>query len=222
ATSSLDGTNTGLFAGTNGGGVFVSTNDGASWSAVNNGLTHQDVRSFIYRPAEGRLPMRLFAGTSDGGVFLSTDKGANWAGINTGLANNNVNALAIVGADLFAGTDGGVWKRSIDEILSSVEEPVSNSATPAAFSVSQNFPNPFNAETVIRYGIPAPDRVTVEVCDIHGNRIAVLEDAFKNAGNHAVIWEGKDCRGQAAASGIVLCRIRAGEYQKTIRMLLLK
>jgi ligand-binding sensor domain-containing protein len=81
-----------------GGGVFLSTNNGTSWSRMST-------------PFGGFSQMleigtNLFAGTWDG-VFLSTDKGISWTAVNDGLPNTDVNALAISGMNLFAGTGGG-------------------------------------------------------------------------------------------------------------------
>ena len=51
----------------------------------------------------------LFAGDYQDGVFLSTDNGRNWTGMDSGLTNRNVNSLVVMGANLFAGTGGGVF-----------------------------------------------------------------------------------------------------------------
>jgi hypothetical protein len=169
----------------------------------------------------GRGRPNLFASTT-GGVFLSTNNGESWKAVNTGLTDTDVRALALAGTNLFAGTWGGVWKRSIAEMLTSVEEPVSNHAMPSIFSVSQNYPNPFNPETVIRYSIPLRDRVTVDVYNIHGNRITALKDVVEDQGCHSVVWNGKNSINQAVSSGMYLCRIQAGKYRRTIRMLFLK
>jgi hypothetical protein len=101
----VSGTN--LFAGTGDDGVFLSTDNGASWTAT--GLTNTGVAALVFSGTS------LFAGTSGGGVLLSTDNGTNWTAVDNGLTKNSfdgliyVNALAISGTNLFAGTLGGVF-----------------------------------------------------------------------------------------------------------------
>ncbi len=107
-------------------------------------------------------------------------------------------------------------------MVTAIEEPILDRVLPAAFSLSQNYPNPFNPETVIRYSLHSKSDVLIEVYSTTGNRITVLRDDLENEGDHTVKWNGKNSMNQAVSSGIYLCRIQAGKYQKTIRMLLLK
>jgi ligand-binding sensor domain-containing protein len=118
STLLINGSN--LFAGTRGGGVFLSINDGASWTPVNTGLVGLGLDILTLIPSGSNL----FAGTWRGGVFLSTNSGANWTAVNTGLTVSNiqpssvVHSLAIIGANLYAGTRGaGVWRRPLSEFL---------------------------------------------------------------------------------------------------------
>ncbi len=67
----------------------------------------------------------LFAGSYYGGVFLSTNNGANWTPVNTGLTNTRVFSLAVSHLSLFAGTDGGVWRRPLSEIITAVKDDFS-------------------------------------------------------------------------------------------------
>jgi len=90
------------------------------------------------------------------------------------------------------------------------------------YVIMQNYPNPFNSETVIQYSIPEASHVMVEIYNVHGNQIAIIKDAVENAGNYSVKWNGKNSMNQEVSGGIYLCKIQAGKYQKTIRMVLLK
>jgi hypothetical protein len=92
-----------LFAGTEA-GMYVSTNQGSTWSAHNSGLSSSTiVRSILVNGGN------IFAGT-DSGVFLSTDNGTTWVAVNSGLTIAPVYALAVCGANVYAGTSGnGVY-----------------------------------------------------------------------------------------------------------------
>ncbi|MFH1680423.1 MAG: C10 family peptidase [Candidatus Eisenbacteria bacterium] len=87
--------------------------------------------------------------------------------------------------------------------------------------LAQNVPNPFNATTVIRFGIPAPGEVRVAVYDVSGRRVAVLVDGHREAGEHVVPWHGRNDRGKVVASGIYFTRLRTGEFATTRKMVLL-
>ncbi len=90
------------------GGIYLSTDNGNNWTSVNNGLTPNAI---AYSLAIN--DSNIFAGV-DGGIYLSSNYGSNWTPINNGLPNGlpnlSVNALAINGSDIFAGsTIGGVF-----------------------------------------------------------------------------------------------------------------
>ena len=98
---------------------------------------------------------------------------------------------------------------------------------PAAFELAQNHPNPFNAETLISYAVPHASRVLVDVFNLNGQRVAVLDQGVQAAGVHAVRWAGVDALGRPLASGIYLYRLRLpgeapGVERETRKMLLLR
>lgn len=81
----------------------------------------------------------------------------------------------------------------------------------------QNYPNPFNPETTIRFALTEGGHTSVIVYDLSGREITRLVDGFMSGGDHKVTWNAID-----ASSGIYLYRIRSGEFDKTIKMLLIK
>jgi hypothetical protein len=93
---------------------------------------------------------------------------------------------------------------------------------PTEFLLCQNYPNPFNPETTIAYHVPAASKVEMKVYNILFEEVTTLVDGMKEAGKYVVRWDGLDRHGRQSACGLYLCRIEAGSYAKTIRMLLLK
>ena len=91
-----------------------------------------------------------------------------------------------------------------------------------SFALFHNYPNPFNPETKISYVIPEQSHVILEIYNIAGEKVKTLFSGQKNAGYHSVNWDGRDNLGRLVSGGIYLCRIKAGSYQQTIRMLLMK
>jgi len=97
---------TNLFAGTYGDGVYRSTNSGSSWTPVDSGLTDLFMTTLVVSPEEAG-GTNLLAGTYYGGVFRSTDNGTSWTRL--GGQFGCVSALAVSGANIFAGTYDFLW-----------------------------------------------------------------------------------------------------------------
>ncbi|MDZ7360450.1 MAG: S8 family serine peptidase [candidate division KSB1 bacterium] len=81
---------------------------------------------------------------------------------------------------------------------------VEENVIPVDFALSQNFPNPFNPETAIRFGLPQDEHVQLVVIDLLGREVRKLVDNDFSAGYHSVVWDGKDNAGSAVASGVYI------------------
>jgi len=88
---------------------------------------------------------------------------------------------------------------------------------PAATSLDQNIPNPFNPRTAIRFSLHEPARVTLTVYDVGGRLIKVIADRPFATGVHTV-----DFAAEGLASGVYFYRLRAGAHAFTKKMVLLK
>ena len=84
------------------------------------------------------------------------------------------------------------------------------------------FPNPFNAQTVIRFDLAAPQAVTLEVFDILGKRVRTLAVGNLGAGVHQEVWDGKDQRGRTLGSGVYLMRLTVSGIPVTRRSVLIR
>ncbi len=85
------------------------------------------------------------------------------------------------------------------------------------FYLAQNYPNPFNPTTTISFSLPKSTFVTVKVYDILGREVATLAAGELGAGIHALIWNA-----DRFASGVYFCRIEAGQYHVSKKMILMK
>jgi photosystem II stability/assembly factor-like uncharacterized protein len=88
---------------------------------------------------------------------------------------------------------------------------------PTTFSLSQNYPNPFNPSTTIKYGLPKDVKVTLEVYNILGQRVAVLADEAQEAGYHEVVFQNANL-----ASGVYFYRLRAEDFVETKKLIFLR
>jgi len=109
--------------------------------------------------------------------------------------------------------------QTVDE---QVNEKLAKASTlPTEYELLQNYPNPFNPETTIRFTLPEAAQVRIEVMNVLGQRIAVLSDGSMAAGYHAVRWDGRIASGERVGSGMYFCRMRAGNFIRAIKMMLL-
>jgi subtilase family serine protease len=94
-------------------------------------------------------------------------------------------------------------------------------AVPSSVILEQNFPNPFNPITTIRYGLPKDGQARLTLYDVSGRSIIVLVDGRESAGYHTVVWRGEDAGGRPVASGVYFYRLEAGDFVATRKMVLL-
>ncbi len=85
------------------------------------------------------------------------------------------------------------------------------------YILKQNFPNPFNPETKIFYGLSRDGMVSIRVCDVTGKEIRTLVNEYKSGGYYEVIFDGKDL-----PSGIYIYRMETGNAVLVRKMILLK
>lgn len=88
------------------------------------------------------------------------------------------------------------------------------------FIVSQNFPNPFNSLTIIKYILPQFGKVSINIIDIIGRKVKTLIDKEQSSGEHSTFWNGKDNFGNNVASGIYFYNMKFNGYSATLKMIL--
>ncbi len=105
------------------------------------------------------------------------------------------------------------------------------SERPREYALHQNYPNPFsplergafgNSETEIRFALPQAGHVVLKIFNIFGEEIRTLANEQREAGSHAVRWDGSDERGNPVASGMYLYQLRADNFARVRKMNLLR
>ncbi len=99
----------------------------------------------------------------------------------------------------------------------SVVEMRSVAEPPQHYYIAGSNPNPFNSTTRISYGLPEASDVKLRIYDGNGKLIETVLDAHKNAGVHSIAWNAK-----SRPSGIYYARISTGEFQQSVKMLMVK
>jgi hypothetical protein len=104
---------------------------------------------------------------------------------------------------------------TLTEWVTSVEQP--ENKMPTSFFLSQNFPNPFNPVTKIKYSVPYSTFVSMKVFNLLGQEVTTLFEGEKQVGTYTAFFDGS-----GLSSGVYYYRLEAKEFIKTKKLLLLK
>jgi hypothetical protein len=99
---------------------------------------------------------------------------------------------------------------------------VEGSRTPMASYLSQNHPNPFNPVTEIDFGLRETALASLRIYDVTGRLLRVVAEGRLPAGRYSKIWDSRDGSGRPVASGVYFCRLDAGSFTRTKKMVLLR
>ena len=91
---------------------------------------------------------------------------------------------------------------------------------PRKIVLMPNYPNPFNPETTIQFGLPEDCEVELFVSDMLGRYICKLESMRYRAGWHYIVWDGRDESGTPVSSGLYFIQFKAGNFQSIHKMTL--
>lgn len=130
------------------------------------------------------------------------------------------------GAGQIISVSGDFW---VDEIVFTLNEgsgvsDVDGKATtmPLTYSLSDNYPNPFNPSTEIEYALPVSNQVKIEIFNTLGQKVRTLVDRFVNAGTYQVTWNGADDQNNILPSGVYFYKMQASHFTSVKKMILTK
>jgi len=206
-----------------------STDAGASWG-TDTRLTNNTSPS--WNPSvsvSGSVVHVVWYDERDGNNEIyykrSTDGGSNWSA-DTRLTNNtspswnpsvavSVSAVHVVWMDARNGNWEIYCKR--DPAGNPTGVDITNVETPVEFKLHQNFPNPFNPTTTIRYGLPASSHVVIKLYSVIGEEVATLVNETQEAGFKSVVVDANKL-----ASGVYFYTLVTNNFVQTKRLMLLK
>ena len=150
-----------------------------------------------------------------GKILFGRDQGENWS--TQGEFSNTIYDICFINSSTgWAVGDNGTILHTTNGGVSFVEEEQINEI-PSGFLLSQNFPNPFNPSTKIKYSVPQTSNVVVKVFDILGNEIETLVNEEKSAGTYELMWNAANL-----PSGVYFYQLKAGDFVQTKKMILIK
>jgi len=193
-----------------GASILRTNNAGDDWMYEELGILGVATSLAFRTESEGWAPLS-FAQT----MMYTLDTGYTWTEIPT---LNNLSIYELVFTDTLTGyavgSQGAIIKYKYPIATPHIEQIKSS---PFEFKLFQNYPNPFNPVTTIDYTIPFGSEVQLTVYDPLGNKVALLEDTYKQRGSHETIWNAGDF-----PSGIYYYQLKVGSYTDAKKMILLK
>jgi len=93
---------------------------------------------------------------------------------------------------------------------------------PEVFALHNNYPNPFNPITNIRYDIPEISDVRIDIYNINGQRVRTLVSREHQPGRYKIQWNAANDSGSPVASGMYIYKIHAKEFVSVKKLLLMK
>ena len=172
---------------------------------------------------------------------LSVAGGSFWSGAvyfpkNTIPVGTEIKYKFFIANSSFGGWESGINERTVlfpasDTTLMwkffNERNPITAVVTrseqaPKQFHLFQNFPNPFNPSTLIRYTIGNSVDVQIDIVNLLGQPIRNLVHRLHTAGEYSVAWNGTDNIGRRVNSGIYFVKLTAGDFQQIRKMIMLK
>ncbi|HHJ53332.1 MAG TPA: T9SS type A sorting domain-containing protein [Caldithrix abyssi] len=195
--------------------VYRSADGGSNWENISGSLPNLPVNCIAVEPMNANHP--LYVGT-DAGVYYRDDATGDWEAYNTNLPNVIVNELEIHSGSktIKAASYGrGMWESPLQSTVSGLAR--GNNGPPAKFVLYPNSPNPFNPSTVIRYRIESAGRVQLDVFNTLGERVRVLANGVRQAGDYRVNFEA-----DGLPSGVYYYRLTVNGASRVQKMILLR
>ena len=128
------------------------------------------------------------------------------------FGTDQFNELYLVGY-----STGKIYRFNMSSRTVGINNNTSN--IPDKYLLNQNFPNPCNPSTVIKYSLPENNFVTLKIYDIRGREIAAIVNTFQTAGNYAIHFSADEFR---LSSGIYFYSLRTSNFEQSKKMIILK
>jgi hypothetical protein len=93
---------------------------------------------------------------------------------------------------------------------------------PLTTRLHDNYPNPFNPTTTIRFDLAKAGPVSIIIYNSIGQKVRTLLDAAKQAGKYDFVWDGRNDHGNRVGTGVYFFRMKADDYQMTRKMVMIK
>lgn len=202
-------------------GLAISNDTGRTWRKA---LAGQRVWNLLFNQGD------VFA-AADSGLWFSSDGGNTFVNISAGKLPPGTPVYSAAMTDdgrLWVGTAAGLYYALYSGIywdaVDYIQLPAADDPPPVPnlLTLGPCRPNPFNPETVIPFHLPRSGWSELTIYDILGRKRRTLAAETMAAGEHQAVWDGRDDRGRALASGIYFCRLAGEGAVATQRLILIR
>jgi photosystem II stability/assembly factor-like uncharacterized protein len=182
--------------------VFRSTNAGDTWTSISGNLPNVPANDLVVDPAN---TSRLYLAT-DVGVFTTRDLGGTWYPLGVGLPIVPVADLSLhAGARILVAATHGRSQWKFD--LSAIPVAVADQPPPPRLALLGPSPNPSRGEVRFTVEVSHPGRVSAEIYDAMGRRVATPLDRRSIVSRESFAWDGRDRGGARARAGAYYVRL---------------
>ena len=210
-------------------GRILKTSDGGlTWRKTNSNTQENIYCVGFVNEQEG------WVGTENG-LRYTIDGGETWQGVPLRYAHGAIKSLifdpdgngyayTLSITNLSYMESSGTYLYMLRLVNNDVAvDPVDREGTePSTFSLSPNYPNPFNSSTRIEYNLPNSGDVLLKIFNIQGQLVRTLVNRTQEPGSHSAIWNGHSDAGSLVGSGVYIYQLECGDQIKQQKLLLLK
>jgi photosystem II stability/assembly factor-like uncharacterized protein len=189
--------------------IYKSTDSGSTWIEQQSWTSETLLYSVSFTDEHNGWTV------GSGGLIDHTSDGGNiWETQSSGTTNTLQDVYFVNPTTGWIVGDNGLILKYTTPVF--IDEKESGS-TPGQFILEQNFPNPFNPSTKIKYSVPQLSQVQIKVFDVLGNEIEDLADEEKPAGTYELTWNAENL-----PSGVYFYQLKAGDFTQMKKMILLR
>ncbi|MBX2821080.1 MAG: T9SS type A sorting domain-containing protein [Rhodothermaceae bacterium] len=205
---------------------------------VGNGGTYSYTfaQAFSSTPAAAVVTMAAMDGVNGGWAYLDGSGALSAANIDVVIDEDQINdternhtseqvAYIVFGDDVDVTLSGPSLlsgRLNAANVQEDIEKSIAGSYLPEEFALTDVYPNPFNDQLTIRYGVPEASYVRIEIYNLLGQLVDTVVDGSKDKGYHQLQWSGARSDGGDLVSGMYIIRLQSEESIKTRKVMYLK
>jgi hypothetical protein len=187
---------------------------------------------YLISASVGQLPAEMINETADTSMTITyQDIIDNWypalAMLSRETVKFKVNAtdgIDTVGVHKKIGNDGRITNDYQSVLFVNRYEylSVESEGVPVEFALHENYPNPFNPSTTLRFDLPEVSNITLTIFNMLGQKVRTYDMQSTPAGYHSVKWNATNDYGDPVGAGVYLYQLQTKDFVNTRKMVLLK